>query len=222
MTDKYYVLVAGNGETSRANIEALMDDHYYAHGPSGTLVLAFEKHPSKGQTFAAQFAKDKTKDIVVFCNEDAQTIGVPGATMYPTSTPYTDASQAFTNMSAFILWSDEDENSLEALKECKASNVPCFNLLDGLVPLNAVEGAGDPVKPVIPVQEMIAPKPTLIIEEVEEDSEELFEDEDEEDDGELDEMDSEEVLFAALSDIADIFADMIVEKLKNRLSIKPK
>jgi len=38
---KYFVIVAGNGATSRANIEALMEDYYYAGGDGGTLLLPY-------------------------------------------------------------------------------------------------------------------------------------------------------------------------------------
>jgi len=41
---KYFVIVAGNGATSRANIEALMEDYYYAGGDGGTLLLPYTEH----------------------------------------------------------------------------------------------------------------------------------------------------------------------------------
>ena len=56
---KYYVLVAGKGATSRQNVEALMEDHYYAKGDGGTVVIAIEKHATPSQVFVAQFAKDE-------------------------------------------------------------------------------------------------------------------------------------------------------------------
>ena len=39
--DKYYVIVAGSGSTSRANLEALMEDHFYAHVDDGVVVLPY-------------------------------------------------------------------------------------------------------------------------------------------------------------------------------------
>ena len=56
MSDKYFVLVAGNGESSRANTEALMEDHYYAKGADGTLVLSYEKQPTKSQIFLSSLS----------------------------------------------------------------------------------------------------------------------------------------------------------------------
>ena len=41
--DKYYVIVAGNGETSRANVEALVEDYVYGHGQDVTFILAYEE-----------------------------------------------------------------------------------------------------------------------------------------------------------------------------------
>jgi len=58
---KYSVVMLGTGATSRANVEALMSDHYYANGEEGTLILAFNSktkpRPSMGCT-ARKAAKD--------------------------------------------------------------------------------------------------------------------------------------------------------------------
>ena len=138
MTDKYYVLVAGNGETTRANVEALMEDHYYAQGDNGTLVIAFESAPTKSQIYTAMYAKDCKKDIVVFCHPDAQTAGIPSASVSNSPNPIEDAVKhiAGQNSVAFILWSDEDDQCLKAAKICKDSGVAAFDLCDGLVPLS--------------------------------------------------------------------------------------
>jgi hypothetical protein len=133
----YYVLVAGSGESTRPNIEALMEDHYYAKGEEGTLVVAYDKQPTKSQSFAAQYSKDIGKDIMVFCNDDASTIGIPGASQSPSLNPVEDAIKFLTGQDAvaYLLW-DED-NSI--LTSCIASQIPAFNLCDGLVPLNEVQ-----------------------------------------------------------------------------------
>ena len=133
----YFVLVAGNGESSRANTEALMEDHYYAKGDEGTLVLAYEKLPTKSQSFAAQYAKEKNKDIMVFCHEDAQTTGIPGASQSPSNDPIKDATEFLKGQDAiaFLLWSEEDTDILVA---CQNAGIPASNLCDGLIPLNEI------------------------------------------------------------------------------------
>jgi len=140
MANEYFVLVTGNGESSRANIEALMEDHYYAKGDGGTLVLAYEKAPTKSQTLAAQYAKVCNKDIMVFCHEDAQTAGIPSASQSTSQDPIKDAVSFVQgkDSTAFLLWDEQDDQCFSALKYCLAQEVQAFNLCDGLVPLNDV------------------------------------------------------------------------------------
>lgn len=147
----YFVLVAGNGESSRANTEALMEDHYYAKGAEGTLVLAYDKQPTKSHIFAAQYAKENNKDIMVFCNEDAQTTGIPGASQSPTAQPVKDAVSFLKgqNAVAFLLWTEDD---VDILVECKNAEIPAVNLCDGLVPLNEISAPK-------PIQEVKIEKP---------------------------------------------------------------
>jgi hypothetical protein len=151
----YFVLVAGNGESSRANTEALMEDHYYAKGDEGTLVLAYEKSPTKSQTFAAQYAKEKNKDIMVFCHEDAQTTGIPGASQSPSNDPIKDATEFLKGQDAiaFLLWSEEDTALLVA---CQSAGIPASNLCDGLVPLNEIPAPKitEPIKVKPPVEQL--------------------------------------------------------------------
>ena len=148
MTNKYYVLVAGTGDTSRANIEALMEDYYYSKGDEGTLVVAYEKSPTKAQVFAAQYAKESNKDITVFCNEDASTLGIPGASQFPSADPIKFALDNLQGQDAvaYLIWNEDDT---QLLASCISAGVPAFNLSDGLVPLNEV-----------PIREVVAETPS--------------------------------------------------------------
>lgn len=220
MSDPYYVLVAGSGETSRANVEALMDDHYYANGNDGTLVLSFIKKPTQGQIYAAQFAKDKDKKIVVFCDDEAEVNAIPNsAEKNRTSSPVTDAIALISGKisSAFLLWNDEDEESLELLNGCKKAEVPCFNLTDGLLTLTAVKGAGKPVAPIMPEIETTTSDSFPYIPEYELDEEE------EEDEEETEEEESfEETVMDALYGLARMIAATVIEQLTEDFDVKPK
>ena len=143
MSDKYFVLVAGNGESSRANTEALMEDHYYAKGADGTLVLSYEKQPTKSQIFAAQYAKENNKELMVFCHEDAQTTGIPGASQSASNQPTQDAVAFLKDQdaTAFLLWAEDD---VDVLAACMGAGIPAFNLCDGLVPLNEISAPKPP------------------------------------------------------------------------------
>jgi hypothetical protein len=147
----YYVLVAGTGETSRANIEALMEDYYYAKGDGGTLVLAYKDAPSKSQTYAAQYAVDCKKDILVFCREDAKTSGIPGASITFAAFPYAEAATFLESQDAIahLLWSPDDTDIVE---QCVSRGISAYNLCDGLVPLSVTEKTVQ-----APVVEAVAP-----------------------------------------------------------------
>lgn len=219
MTDPYYVLVAGSGNTSRANVEALMDDHYYANGANGTLVLSFIGKPSQGQIYAGQFAKDKNKEIVIFCPDESETNAITNtAKVIRTSVPLEESLKLISsqNSSAFILWNDEDEASLEILNGCVTKKIPCFNLTDGLLALNAVDASAKPVAPIMPEIEQVTSDTQV----VEEDDYEEPEDEDVEEEDEEEFEETEDVLYAAIYEISKMIAESILVQLKDKITLK--
>ena len=204
--DRYYVLVTGNGVTTRANLEALMEDHYYANGPKGVLALAFDGRPSQGQIFAAQMAKDKGIQILVFnTKDDAE--GLPQCDVVFTDNPLSAVVAHVKNEKAvsFVLWSDEDQTSHDTLALCKESGIKCFDLTDGLNPLVPSEG----IKYKEPIETSI-PKPEV----EDEDEEEEVEDELDEDDEDMDEEDEIfEAVFFGLEALAKMIAKAVVAEL---------
>ena len=130
--DKVYVLIAGTGVTSRANLEALVEDYFYAKNKEAVLLLAFDKTPSQGQIFAAQYAKDKGKDVVIFCQEGANVASFPSASFTNSKTPVLDALKNFSEATVMLLWDDSDANCLAALEFCNENNLKPHNLCEGL------------------------------------------------------------------------------------------
>jgi hypothetical protein len=210
--DKYYVLVAGKGTTSRANLEALMEDHYYANGQDGTLVLAYKDKPSQGQVFATQLAKDKGKELLVFTTESGKFDGIPSASVDISNNPIKKAVDHIkgSKASTFLLWSDEDSDCQNTLSACKDAEVPCYDLTEGLIPLNPAQNIKATVDPVIPNQEKIKEES-----EDEEDGEEADDEETDEDEEESDvEEEDMDNLYFGIQAIAKIFAEAIVEEMK--------
>jgi hypothetical protein len=175
--DKYYVIVAGDGQTSRANVEALIEDYVYGHGQDVTFVLPYEKRPSQGQIFAAQLAKDKNKDILLFCREDANYEGIPSSSVSHSDRPFdtTCAKLKGTNIVAFVLVDDEDQGTNNILSVFSEYKVAAFDLTEGLIPIKfnptSIEEA-----PIIP-QEEVLPEPEVKEEEWEDDEEDLEDEE---------------------------------------------
>lgn len=133
-----YILVAGNGETSRANVEALMEDVFYAK-PDITVVLAYESAPSKGQAYIAQYSAECKKDLIVFCHENAQTTGIPGATQNSSNSPIASSIEFLKGQDSlvYLLYSEQDSDSTLTLARCIEAGIKVQDLCDGLVPLHS-------------------------------------------------------------------------------------
>ena len=193
--EKYYVVVAGNGTTSRANLEALLEDHFYAKGAEGVVHIVEEGKLSQGKIFASQFAKDKNKPVFnAGLVESLSTVDVK-------------------NTSCFILWSDEDRECQDTLARATDLGIPCFDLAEGLLPITASKGAKVSVTPVIPTAEETTHKvaETPYVEPEDEDIEEDEEDEDDEEGYDEDEAGN---LYFGIEAIAKIFAKAIVEEIE--------
>ena len=193
--EKYNVVVAGNGATSRANLEALLEDHFYAKGADGVVFIIEDGKLSQGKIFAEQFSKDKNK---------------PVAHIKLIDTSMQQFSPA--NTSCFILWSDEDSECQNALAICTEAGIPCYDLTEGLLPIAPSKNIRVSVNPVIPTAEDTIPKvvETPYVEPEDED----IEDEDEEDDEDGYDEDDAGNLFFGIEAIAKIFAKAIVEELE--------
>jgi len=215
MTD-YTVVLAGSGATSRANVEALMSDHYYANGEQGTLVLSFNAKPSQGQVWAAQHAKQQKIEVVVYANKGAFLDSISHATLVETSSPTEDSIREFKdkNTQVFILWSDEDQDCSEALAICKNHGLPSFDLSDGLSIITPAEDIKRSIAPAMPASEASTEKAPVAVKE-EEDYEEP-------EDEEVEEVEDEEEEYEdAVDDIyvaIDSFVNLIVDRLAKKLN----
>jgi hypothetical protein len=194
--EKYYVVVAGNGSTSRANLEALMEDHFYAKGADGVVHIVENGKMSQAKVFSAQFAKDKKKPV--FQSPLSEALGK------------TDPK----NTSCFILWSDEDSECQNTLAIATEMGIPCFDLTEGLLPIKASNGVRAVVEPTIPSAEETTPKvvETPYVEPEDQDIEEGDEDEEAADE----EYDEDEAgnLYFGIEAIAKIFAKAVVEEIE--------
>ena len=209
---KYSVVMTGSGATSRANVEALMSDHYYAKGEEGTLVLAFNSKPSQGQVWAAQQAKQQKIDVVVYANAGAFLDSISHATMVETAKPIDESIQAFKEAEVFILWSDEDPDCSDALSVCKTYGLPSYDLCDGLAVITAADNIARSITPAMPASEASTEKTPVVVED-EEDYEEP-EDEDVEEGEEEEYDDAVDDIYAAIDGFIDLIVDRLAKKLK--------
>lgn len=172
-----HIIVTGNGKTSRANVEALVDDYIHAN-PKIKFTLANPVRLSEGQVWLKQYLTDKE---IEFTSE------------------LSDPEVIEENSAMFILWDDDDPESLSSLTIAKENGIPAFDLTEGLNELVPQDSIKAVTAPAIPEQEQMT-------------EEELEADEDDEDQEEF-----EDPLYEAVRIIADIFAEAIGKELKRVL-----
>lgn len=215
MDDKLYILIAGTGETSRANVEALLEDTMYTHKNNVAFVLVYNKNATQGHKFVAQLAKDKSNDIILFANEDANFEGIPGATFNDSDEPVKDALKFLKGKKAeaYLLWNDEDERMIATVNDCHKAKVKAFDLTDGLVPLEKIDQEPTPAPTMPEIETMVKED-----EEDEEDISDFSDEEDEEDD----EPDIEDDLYYGVNALVKAIARAVVEELRNTPEDAPK
>lgn len=220
--DNYYVMVVGSGQSTRANLEALMEDYYYANGVNGTLILPYDKKPSTAQVFAAQYAKDKSIKVLAISTQTPSSEDMYFSSGISHEDPIEHAVSLMKGSKAdsFILWNDEDQKCLDALALSSREGIPCFDLTSGLSP---IASPGDVVieKPKFPTQEVL-PEPKKVEVILEDDEEEEYEDEDEEEEEE--ELEDEEVPEQLMDDLyfgVQAFAKLIAAEVAKILQEGP-
>lgn len=212
---KYYVLVAGKGSTSRQNVEALMEDHYYAKGAEGTVVIPIDGHATQAQVFVAQFAKEKGKEIVLVAKDGADVGSMPPSSLVIDSEPVKKAVEivAGSDVQAFLLWDDGDETALSVLSSCKTAGIPCYDLTNGLSEITPSESIKEPEMTLFPEAELVTESEEDDGEEEEEISEEEDDDEEEYDEDDEEAEDFEDI-YAGVEALARVFARTFIAEWK--------
>jgi hypothetical protein len=183
-----HIYVVGNGKTSRANVEALIDDYIYAN-PELQIHFHYEKAMSEGQFWLKSYAEDK--DVQYTVSSGSEDLGVKP-----------NSSSAF-----FLFWSDEDPEASNALVMAKDLKTPAFDFTNGLVALLAVDGATVSKAPEIPEQELVQEPEQETSDGTLDDLEEIEESEEDSD-----------PLYSAIDYIAKVFAEAIARELKQVLN----
>lgn len=200
----YSILVTGSGNTTRANVEALIDDYFYAY-PDLNIYLAINGSASDGQVWLAQYAEEKGKPISAVITDGANMVGIPSYVERAVAEdPVTTILDFGDVQEALVLWSDEDTVCLNVLEACSKLGIAARNLTDGLLELVPADGITRVEKAEVPAMEQ------LPVEEV--DLEEESDEELEEAEGEY-----EDPLYEAINVVAQIFAEAIAKELKKAL-----
>lgn len=205
--DKYYIVIAGTGETSRANVEALVEDYVYGHGQDVVFILTYDKKPSQGQIFVSQWAKDKSKELLIICNENADYEGLPASSVSHADDPYKEVCTKFKGETVvtFVLPDDEDPDSNRVLGIFAKQKQKMYDLTQGLI-----EVKFDP-KALTAQPEPDMPKVELEVKS--EDTDEDVEDEDEFDEDEVESEELTDDILFGMRSLAKLIAKEVVAEL---------
>lgn len=190
-----HIIVVGNGKTSRANIEALIDDYIYANPKVKFSLYSTLGVLSEGQGWLKAYLADK--EIAHESVRELETV-------------------SGQKTAVFILWSDEDADSLWGLATAKELGVQAFDLTDGLALITPTADLKFTTEPKIPIEEQLSEKDSEDLErelkEVPEIKEEIEAEEDPE------EGEYEDPLYEAINIIAGMFAEAIAKELQKILT----
>jgi len=204
------IAVIGNGKTSRANVEALLNDTIESFDET-YIALIYDKAPSDGVVWAKQYSDSKSLQYKEYSDLNFSSF-------------VTDNKDRETKF--FILWDDEDFECVEAIRCSQENNIASFDLTNGLVAIKPITTNIKP-RPVVTampeVEAQVKPNelktnsknPSTFVK-IEEDEEEDY---DEEDDDE--EYESSDIILEAVEEIAKIFAVAIASAIKEAMEKGP-
>jgi len=190
-----HIIVVGNGKTSRANIEALIDDYIYANPKVKFSLYSALGVLSEGQGWLKAYLADKEID-----HESVRELETVSG----------------QKTAVFILWSDEDADSLWGLATAKELGVQAFDLTDGLALITPTKDLKFTTEPKIPIEEQLSEKDSEDLERELKEVPEVKEKPEAEEDPE--EGEYEDPLYEAINIIAGIFAEAIAKELQKVLA----
>lgn len=233
-----FLVVAGSGSTSRANVETLLEDYLYSRDHKNyMLVLPFEEKPSQGQVYAYQVAEAMGVATIVMAPAGAKYGNIAKSTLIESEDLPSTLEENFTGetVDVFLLWSDEDPMCQSVLAACKNAQFSAYDLCMGLVPIHVEAAVEAPKKVLVPDIERTTSETSTqafaldydLIESEEEDEDEPVDTpktaqdalEDDEEESEGDEAEEAiEGLYFAIQDFADYLvesiSDRVIEKMK--------
>lgn len=154
-----YILVAGSGRSSQANIDALISDYLTAN-PKATLILpASPKGFSAEQGYAAQVFDRQNLDITVLLKSGVSYDFLPVRTNEEfVSKTANIIEESFKYLKknkdqAFVLWNDDDPVSVQILEQSTKAEIPLLDLTNGLIEIPPRAGLAEEPEPSIPLDE---------------------------------------------------------------------
>lgn len=162
-----YIVIAGNGETSRNNLEALVSDYVIMlKQKKKAPMLAFlaNDKPSLAQTWAWQYAKDKGIECTLFAVKESAAGKLSHISFNQSDNPAKLAIDVFgtEETHVFLLWGADDPDTVEIASEFASAGVVCYDLTNGLLPIEPVGPKSAPESPMKPLEAEMVLKPVVL------------------------------------------------------------
>jgi len=134
-----HLVVAGNGETTRVNVEALLEDYFRGNGKDFILLLPFKDRPSQGQVWAHQLASELDISTTVIAPEGAVLMSITSSSLVNDPDPIKATVDAVSGewATAFMFWDEADVFTASLHSSLKDASVPSYDLCKGLLEISA-------------------------------------------------------------------------------------
>jgi hypothetical protein len=134
-----HLVVAGNGETTRVNVEALLEDYFRGNGKDFILLLPFKDRPSQGQVWAHQLASELDISTTVIAPEGAVLMSITSSSLVNDPDPIKATVDAVSGewATAFMFWDEADVFTASLHSSLKGASVPSYDLCKGLLEISA-------------------------------------------------------------------------------------
>jgi hypothetical protein len=133
-----FIVVVGDGETTRSNIEALVTDFFYDRSKDYVLLLPFTERPSQGQVWTHQVFQELGMLTTALAPEGAIVMNLSSSSLNTVPNPVGAAVEAVEGEEAHIFALVDEDHPMD-LTGFKTAQAPCYNLCRGLMALNDVE-----------------------------------------------------------------------------------
>jgi hypothetical protein len=154
-----FIVVVGDGETTRNNVEALFEDFFYKKSKDYILLLPFIGRPSQGQVLAHQVFQELGMQTTALAPDEAMIFNLGSASLNTVNDPISAAIEAVKGEEAYVfaLVTEDGQIDLTGFTEAQ---VPCYNLCRGLMAINAVEVIQRPIEAKIQAVQTPLPGPS--------------------------------------------------------------
>lgn len=164
-----FLIVAGNGDTTRVNVEALIEDYLRGVNKQDlVLLLPFLDRPSQGQIWAHQLCADVGIPTTAISKEGSVIMSLGGSSLHTAEDPISEIASIVAGepAEAFLLWDEKDDLTVAFQGAIKGAGVPCYDLCLGLLEISPGTAPEMPTGASTPVSEPVLGAPKDLADEI--------------------------------------------------------